>query len=129
MADPTVEDWIRGYLLTYLPDSEATETLVANLVTRMPEWVADRELTGEQRESLEEHFGGESATLLEIIEGVLEGVDAPPGAARIAAKRWLDDEAPDALSEVVGIDDELPPVYTREIRREARAGLRDALNS
>ncbi|MCS4119605.1 hypothetical protein [Salinibacter ruber] len=128
-TDATLEDWVRGYLLTYLPDTEATERLVENLVARVPGWAAGHELTGVQREKLEETFGGEPASLVEIVEEVLAKapVEAQDGAARHIAEEWMQTKAPAHLAAVVGADDELPPVYAQELRRKVRQGLREAL--
>ncbi len=128
-SDATLEDWVRGYLLTYLPDTDATGRLVDRLVARVPGWAAGHELTGEQREELEETFGGESASLVEIVEEVLEGapVRAEDGAARHVAEEWMRTKAPSHLAAVVGADDELPPVYVQELRKKVRQGLREAL--
>ena len=128
-TDATLEDWVRGYLLTYLPDTEATGRLVEQLVARVPGWAAGHELTETQREELEETFGGEPASLVEIVEEVLDEapVEAPDGAARHVAEEWIQTKAPAHLAAVVGADDELPPVYAQELRKKVRQGLREAL--
>ncbi len=125
----TLEDWVRGYLLTYLPDTEATGRLVEQLVGRVPGWAAGHELTGVQREALEETFSGESASLVEIVEEVMDEVlvETPDGAARHVAEEWMQTMAPADLAAVVGADDELPPVYAQELRKKVRQGLREAL--
>ncbi len=125
----TLEEWVRGYLLTYLPDTEATGRLVEQLVARVPGWAAGHELTGVQREALEETFSGESASLVEIVEEVLDEapVEAQDGAARHVAEEWMQTKAPSHLAAVVGADDELPPVYAQELRKKVRQGLREAL--
>lgn len=128
-TDATLEDWVRGYLLTYLPDTEATGRLVERLVGRIPDMAAGQPLTDVQREELEETFGGESASLVEIVEEVLDKapVEAPGGAARHVAEEWMRTKAPSHLAAVVGADDELPPVYAQELRKKVRQGLREAL--
>jgi hypothetical protein len=128
-SDATLEDWVRGYLLTYLPDTEATGRLVEKLVARVPDWAAGQPLTETQRETLEDDFGGNSASLLQIIREVMdgEGVDYTEQQATQIARMWLRREAPTELKKVVEIDTELPPVYAEEIRRAARKGVRSQL--
>ncbi|MCS3937306.1 hypothetical protein GGP80_003316 [Salinibacter ruber] len=128
-TDATLEDWVRGYALTYFPDTEATERLVERLVGRIPDMATDLPLTDVQREALKETFGGESASLVEIVEEVLDEapVEAQDGAARHIAEEWMRTKAPAHLAAVVGADDELPPIYAQELRKKVRQGLREAL--
>lgn len=128
-TDATLEDWVRGYLLTYLPDTDATGRLVERLVGRIPDMAAGQPLTETQRETLEDDFGGNSASLLQIIREVMggEGVDYTEQQATQIARMWLRREAPTELKKVVEIDTELPPVYAEEIRRAARKGLKGIL--
>jgi hypothetical protein len=129
MADPTVEDWIRGYLHTYLPDTDGTEALVDQLTERMG-LLGSRKLTDVQRESLEETFAGEARPLVEIIETVMDEElgHYPPDAPEQVAKSWLQTEAPDELQQTrIDVHTDLPPIYADHIQKKARGGLRSIL--
>lgn len=129
MKDQTVEDWLRGYLHSYLPDNDATEALVEQCVERIG-WGRNAPLTEEQRESLKANFlGSEPASLVQIVRQVLNkhGVDCTEQQVRWAAREWLQKEAAPLLRKAVEVDTELPPIYTKEIRARATAGLKRLL--
>jgi len=125
----TVRDWIRGYLHTYLPDTEGTEALVDQLTSSMG-LLGARKLTDAQREALEDDFTGEARSLVEIIETVMdeEMDEYPPRAPEQVARMWLRDDAPDALRQTgIDVQTDLPPVYADRIEAKARGGLRSIL--
>lgn len=126
----TVRDWIRGYLLTYLPDTEGTEALVEDLLARAPGWAADRPLTDAQREILEEDWTGEARSLMEIIETVLDEEVGryPSHVPRQICQHWLQNDAPDALRETgIDIHTDLPPIYADRLEEYARANIQSQL--
>ena len=125
----TVRDWLRGYLLTYLPDTEGTEALVDQLTEKMG-LLGNRPLTDVQRDSLENTFGGEARSLVDIIETVMdeELEQYPPDAPEQVARLWLRKEAPDALRQTgIDVHTDLPPIYADHIQKKARGGLRSVL--
>lgn len=123
--EATVEDWIRGYMHTYLPEGEETEVLVQNALERFPGWVAGRRLTDTQRSVLEESFCGKSASLVQIIKAGLDGMDTPEGYAEAAAERWLKEDAPEEISAAVDPHTELPPVYVETLFYAVKREVRD----
>lgn len=125
----TVRDWIRGYLHTYLPDTDGTEALVDQLTERMG-LLGKLKLTDVQRESLEETFSGEARSLVEIVETVMDDEldQYPPGTPELVATQWLKNDAPDELQQTgVDVHTDLPPVYADHIQKKARGGLRSIL--
>lgn len=123
----TVDDWIRGYLYTYLPDNEAAEAFIENHI-RENGGGGTRPLTEARRERLKEaHLGPEPASLVEISRQEMErsGLPYSEEGVRAACREWLENDAPPLFRQAVDIDTKLPPTYVDTIRDLVRPVVKE----
>lgn len=126
---PTVSDWMRGYVLEYVPDDEVAEAVAAIVEDKMDDF-ADVPLTPPVRSALEERMAGRSGSLTDAAREACTAVapDRSWAASPEQIARQVLQEGNHRMQEAgVTPATTLPPVLYEQMVEDITTALEQAL--